>query len=268
MPLAKSKSKSPASEKRLAANRANAARSTGPRTPEGKARSSRNAVKHGFTGSHFAVSRLEDLQEIARFKEDAVACYRPVNAQELFAVERIALAQQMILRAARLEAGLFTDALNEAVDGGGRPITPMSEEMIGGDLPITRAQNRNYALAEGFRRVVRESNVFSLMLRYQAHAERLYRRAVEDFERLEALRAEFPNEPIAPAETDEKQDLATPDDLNADSCTYNPVNPALPEPKSKAPARSAAPSPGPRPLTPGPCPPALGPKNSAASRPR
>src|SRR5438105_11544511 len=52
--------KPPVSEKQLAANRANATRSTGPRTPEGKARAAQNARKHGFTASTFAVVRLED----------------------------------------------------------------------------------------------------------------------------------------------------------------------------------------------------------------
>jgi hypothetical protein len=36
------------SAKKLAANRANAKKSTGPRTPEGKRRSSKNAVTHGM----------------------------------------------------------------------------------------------------------------------------------------------------------------------------------------------------------------------------
>ena len=38
------------SEAQLAANRANATHSTGPRTEEGQKRSSLNAMKHGLTG--------------------------------------------------------------------------------------------------------------------------------------------------------------------------------------------------------------------------
>jgi hypothetical protein len=44
------------------------------------------------------------------------------------------------------------------------------------------------------------------MLRYQAQAERMYRRGIEDFDRLKALRDEMPNEPnglIQPEQTDE-----------------------------------------------------------------
>ena len=39
---------------RLNANRANAARSTGPRTRRGKARASRNALRHGFRALRLA----------------------------------------------------------------------------------------------------------------------------------------------------------------------------------------------------------------------
>jgi hypothetical protein len=189
----------PVSEKQLAANRANATQSTGPRTPEGKAHSAGNARKHGFTAATFAVVRLEDLNEVDHLKADLVAVYQPVNAQELFAVERIALAQQALLRAARLEAGLFTTCLNTVLDSCGQPFIPMSQELVGdGDIEVTRAQNRNYALAEGFERMTRTANTWSLFLRYQAQSERFYRRAVEDLERLQALRPNLPNEPISP----------------------------------------------------------------------
>ena len=57
--------KKPVSPKRLAANHANAARSTGPRSAEGKARSAQNSRKHGFTASIFAVVRLEELDEVS-----------------------------------------------------------------------------------------------------------------------------------------------------------------------------------------------------------
>jgi hypothetical protein len=205
----------PISEKRLAANRENAKRSSGPRTPEGKARSSRNAVKHGFRASSFAVVRLEELDEVEKLKADAVACYRPVNSQELVAVERIAMAQQQIFRGARLDAGMFTSALNEVLDRTNNPILPMDPDMVGdGDIEITRAQNRNYCIAEGFRRIAKESNALSLMLRYRAQAEREYRRAVEDFDRLKALRHEMPNEPNVGLEPPEPEDIQPVEELN------------------------------------------------------
>jgi hypothetical protein len=150
----------PVSPAQLSANRANATHSAGPKSPDGKTRSSQNSFKHGFTASSFAVVRLEDLQEIAR-----------------------------------LESGIFTTCLNETLDTNEHPFTPMSQELAG-DIEITRAQNRNYCLADGFLRIVRQSNGLSLFLRYQAQAERQYRRALEDFDRLKAPQPFLPSEPI------------------------------------------------------------------------
>ena len=179
------------------ANRENSKFSTGPRTPEGKARSAQNSRKHGFTASHFAVVRLEDLQEVDHLRADLIAIYQPVNSQELFAIERIALAQQAMLRIARLESGLLTSCLNEALDTSGQLFIGMSQDLVGhGDIEITKAQNRNYALADGFQRMTsnKRSNTWPLFLRYKVLTEREYRRAKEEFESLKALRHELPNE--------------------------------------------------------------------------
>ena len=206
------------SPRRLAANRANAALSTGPRSPQGKTRSAQNARKHGLASANFAVIRLEELDAIARLKDDLLAVYQPVNSQELFAVERIALAQQALLRSATLETGLFTCCLNETLQRDGGLAFTLADDLTA-NLEVTKSQNRAYALAEGLQLQARRSNGFSLFLRYQAQTERLYRRAVEEFERLRALREELPNEPtidpepqqdtpLTPAETNPPPDSA------------------------------------------------------------
>jgi hypothetical protein len=140
-------------------------------------------------------------RDIAHLKDDLLAVYKPHQSQELFAVERIALAQQALLRAARLESGLFITCLDETLDSADQPMLLMSPELAGdGDIEITRAQNRNFLLGEGFHRMVSKSASWSLLLRYQAQSERHYRRAVEESERLQRLRTKPSNEPIVRAQ--------------------------------------------------------------------
>jgi hypothetical protein len=65
---------------------------------------------------------------------------------------------------------------------------------LDGDIEITRAQNRNYAFADGFRRLARKDNTFPLFLR-----------TVEEFERLKALRPESPKEAILEVQSEENE---------------------------------------------------------------
>ena len=48
---------------------------------------------HGLLGDG---DGLEDPAEIDKFKADLVATYQPINSQELFAIESIAIAQQSL----------------------------------------------------------------------------------------------------------------------------------------------------------------------------
>src|ERR1039458_8048193 len=165
--------------------------------PEGKGRSSRNARKHTFTPEDFAVVRIETPEQIANLCADAVDTNQPVNSQERFAVERIALAQQSMLRTSRLEAGLFTNCLDQAM-AGPDPFILKQPQLTEG-IQIALGQHRSYWLAFGFHILVRQSTGPNMFLRFQAQAERLYRSAVEDFDRLKALRPEMPSQPIESA---------------------------------------------------------------------
>jgi|ERR1039458_1229758 hypothetical protein len=231
-----------ATDKQTAANRINAQKSTGPRSAAGKTKSALNARKHGFSGSLFTVVRLEDHDEIPNLRSDLIDLYRPVNSQELFALERIAACQISLIRAERLEAGLFTTCLDMALDPEGEPLHLMSPELAGdGDIEITRVQNRNFVLGGGFHRATQKPHTWALFLRYQAQAERQYRRAIQEFERLRALRpeleaeeTEIPNEPNFPPQP-EATEPDSPSESNPFSGGRTPSNPHAPLPNAPFP---------------------------------
>jgi hypothetical protein len=188
----------PISEKQLAANRANATKSTGPTSSEGRARSAQNSRKHGFTAAKFVITGVEDAQDLENLKADILETYQPVNRMELLTCERIATSFFIVQRCAQLEAGLFTNYLNIALHSDN-----LMEELAEKIEPASH-QSATFNLGAGFHfECKRDRNhAFGLFLRYKAQAEREYRRWVEEFERLRKLRdhfAPFPNEPISDA---------------------------------------------------------------------
>jgi hypothetical protein len=216
-----------ATDKQTAANRINAQKSTGPRSAAGKTQSAQNARKHGFCTSDLAVAHLEDLDEIVELRQDLLDLYHPANSQELWAVERIALAQMSLIRASRLEAGLFTTCLDQALGSDGEPIHPMNQEMAGlGKGKITFGQEHNFSIAESFHRMTQKPHTWALFLRYQAQSERNYRRAIQEFERLRALREEFEEEESAEI-PNEPNSAPQPEANNPDPLPEpNPIPPA------------------------------------------
>ena len=77
------------SDRRREANRANAQKSTGPRTPEGKAKSAMNAARHGATAK-VSVLPGEDFDAHSRHLENYVEHYRPASPLERDLVDAIA----------------------------------------------------------------------------------------------------------------------------------------------------------------------------------
>ena len=94
------------SDAQLAANRANAQKSTGPVTPEGRAKSSLNAVKTGLTGQTVLLPS-DDVAAYLAHVHQHIADYSPVTPQERNLVQRIADAEWRINRIAPLEASIY-----------------------------------------------------------------------------------------------------------------------------------------------------------------
>ena len=90
-----------ATDKQIAANRANALKSTGPKTPEGRDRSSRNALRHGLLAKTVLL-RAECPDSFRKFVSSFYAEYRPKTATEHALVQIMAVARWRMLRTAGL----------------------------------------------------------------------------------------------------------------------------------------------------------------------
>ena len=101
-----------ASEARIAANRANALKSTGPRTAEGKESSRGNAYKHGMTGS--GVVLRNDPDAVERRADGMLDHYRPETDSGLALVRRAAVLSVRLERCAAHEAAAIARGVREA----------------------------------------------------------------------------------------------------------------------------------------------------------
>jgi hypothetical protein len=92
-----------ASAAQITANRANAALSTGPVTPEGKSRVAQNALKHGLTAKHLVI--LPDQQEEFEALSDALAAeLAPQGAIETLTFNEVLHAAWNLQRFRHIEA--------------------------------------------------------------------------------------------------------------------------------------------------------------------
>jgi len=92
--------------RQIEANRHNALKSTGPKTADGKQRSRRNALRHGFT-AETVIEPLENPEEYRAFEDAIVAEYLPQTPVEQELVHRLASLFWRLRRATSIETGLL-----------------------------------------------------------------------------------------------------------------------------------------------------------------
>ena len=177
------------SQKRIEANRRNAQNSTGPRTPEGKARSAQNATTHGLSSLNYnplapgCFLHIEDETKFLGLLNQYVADYRPQRQDEI-------------------------DLLTEAV------YTKWKQQRLWlaetAHLEVTIAQNeRDFrktlpnanAPAHLANAISKSGDELKLYVRYDAQLHRHYRNCLKDLRDLQDRRAAQPPEaPPAPIE--------------------------------------------------------------------
>jgi hypothetical protein len=95
-----------ATEAQIEANRLNAQKSTGPRTPEGKEKAAQNALKHGLLARE-AVVVGEEIEDFDLWRDQLRAELGPVGLVESLLVERIAGLSWRLQRAERFHTEAF-----------------------------------------------------------------------------------------------------------------------------------------------------------------
>jgi len=92
-----------ASPSQLTANQANARHSTGPRTAEGKARVSQNALRHGLTARHLVI-RDDEHEEFDALQLSLSQELAPQGATETIVFQELLHAAWNLHRFRRIEA--------------------------------------------------------------------------------------------------------------------------------------------------------------------
>jgi hypothetical protein len=140
-----------ASAAQLAANQANAQHSTGPSTAEGKARVSQNALRHGLTARHLVI-RDDEHEEFAVLQDSLSQQLDPQGAMETITFQELLHAAWSLHRFRRIEAEASRGTVEDFTD------------------PAT-------------------TTVLDRLSRYQARAQRAFRKTPQELRVLQTNRA-------------------------------------------------------------------------------
>jgi hypothetical protein len=152
-----------ATEKQFQANRQNAQKSTGPKTPEGRAAVRLNGVKHGLTAETI-VLKGESEADFTNLLDSLEAEHAPTSPTEEALVVQLAMATWRLRRLYHQEAGFYTCQLQSLVG-------------MQKDLNLDDAGRMGHAAAWS-------ESTLTLFNRQEARMERTFYRALHELQRL------------------------------------------------------------------------------------
>jgi hypothetical protein len=152
-----------ATDKQFEANRQNAQKSTGPKTPEGRAAVRLNGVKHGLTAETI-VLKGESQTDFTAMLDSFEAEHDPTTPTEEALVAQLALANWRLRRLYHQEAGFYTCQLQ-------------SLKGMQKDLNLDDAGRMGHAAAWS-------ESTLTLFHRQEGRLERTFYRALHELQRL------------------------------------------------------------------------------------
>jgi hypothetical protein len=169
-----------ATEKQRRANRLNARKSTGPRSPEGKARCAQNALKHGLRSQHLIVPG-EDPAELQALLDALRLAFPPDDEVDEILIGHMAAAEWRMRRFNRSEAGLYWFRFNtaRAPVKSDQPAPPATDEEIS-----------TYLHGRAMNDLRGEAGHLTHLARYEAATRRAVYQALQVYEARRRLRAD------------------------------------------------------------------------------
>jgi hypothetical protein len=172
----------------ILANRRNAQKSTGPRTPEGKSAVSQNAVKHGLLARQDVISS-ESQAEFDLYREQMLAELVPAGPMASMLAERIVTLSWRLKRTCRIQNQAI-DAMN--ADNTSRPLSRLTQSLFPRSHDQSHAAPSTSApdLALGRTAIKDFSNarVLDRLLMYERRMEHSLHKTILEFQRLRLIR--------------------------------------------------------------------------------
>jgi hypothetical protein len=158
------------SVEKLVANKANAQKSTGPQSSEGKLRSAKNALKHGLGAQSSNPSQnpslLNHFPEVKSYQQELISLgYSDAQSGEI--IEALFTARQVT----DAKHNAYTDRLNEERLGNMTPeaVAEFVREMEGFQSGVTKSERRT-VIGLLYRQVQKDNDLSSLLFeKFEAH---------------------------------------------------------------------------------------------------
>jgi hypothetical protein len=209
-------------------SRANGAKSRGPKSPETRAISAQNSLKHGFTSRHTTLLECENPAEFAQTQAEHIATYRPANDEQQNLIDEMVCARWRIRRIRVAESVL--------IDLEMRRNHLEVEKQFPDPEPV-------FHVAEAMRTLINDSRSISLISRYESRLARLHDRAYRTLRELKKAGPVQPNYGNTPADprTPEPEPAPPTAQLDAQPATAEPSEPESKNDETNPASRASSP---------------------------